>query len=280
MARTNLTKRTVRDPEELRTKLAEHDTALDALDTTGTLPVNSVSNTELADMAALTVKVRAANSTGDPSDVAAVAGSGAVLREASNALAFGTLTNAALAAGIISADATGRALMAADVFDAATVLAKFGDDSFTNANLLALVQDGAFVADASTRALFADNFVNAAKIEAGAVTTAKLGVEVAGPHQALSGPGAVNLTTPVTRCTSTGVDDALTLADGSVNGQRKRIVHAVDGGNVKLTAGGALHLGDSIATISLANARDWVELEWQTNAWMLIGFGGAGVSFT
>jgi hypothetical protein len=279
MARTNLTKRTVRDPEELRTKLAEHDTALDALDTTGTLPADSVSNTELRNSGALSVIGRSANSTGDPADISASAASGAVLRESGSTLGFGTLTNAALAAGILSADATGRALMATGLFDAATVLDKFAADSITNAVLLDAVQDGAFVADASTRALFAASFVNAGLIEAGAVTTAKLGTEVRGAHQSLSGPGAVNLTTPVTRCTSTGADDALTLADGSVNGQRKTIIHVVDGGSVKLTADGSLHLGDSLASITLANARDWITLEWQTSAWMLIGWSGAGVTF-
>jgi len=211
MSRTNLTKRTVRDPEELRTKLAEHDTALDALDITGTLPANSVSNSELRQSGALAVVGRSANSTGNVADIQATAASDSVLRESGSTIGFGTVATAGIADG--------------------------------------------------------------------AVTTAKLGTELTAAGQTLSGPGAVNLTTPVTRCTSTGANDALTLADGTVNGQRKRIIHVVDGGSVKLTAGGSLHLGDSLASITLANTWDWVELVWQTNAWFVIGWAGAGVTF-
>lgn len=102
--------------------------------------------------------------------------------------------------------------------------------------------------------------------------------------QRLSGAGAVTLTEPTTRCTSTGASQALTLADGRVIGQRKRIVHAVDGGSVVLTAGAALHLGDSLATITLAAVRDWIELEWDvvsgTGAWYLVGWYGTGVTFS
>ena len=102
--------------------------------------------------------------------------------------------------------------------------------------------------------------------------------------QRLSGAGAVSLTVPTTRCTSTGATQALTLADGKIIGQRKRIVHAVDGGSVVLTAGAALHLGDSLATITLAAVRDWIELEWDVvagaGAWYLTGWYGTGVTFS
>lgn len=98
------------------------------------------------------------------------------------------------AAAFIGATAVGRALVADDFFDAATVLTKFdagaidnanfdlifavdsidaaslvqavAPDSFTNAVLLDLVQDGAFVADAGTRALFGAGFVTAAMLAA------------------------------------------------------------------------------------------------------------------
>lgn len=95
--------------------------------------------------------------------------------------------------------------------------------------------------------------------------------------QSLSGPGAILLTSPTTRYTSTGVDDALTLADGAASriGQRKRIFHAVDGGNGLLTAGASLHLGDSIATIKLNAVRDFVELEWNGTSWFVVADRGA-----
>jgi hypothetical protein len=74
------------------------------------------------------------------------------------------VVTAMLRAGLITADATGRALMASGFFDAATVAAKFGTDSFTNAVLLQLIQDGAFAATAATRALFATGFVQNVKL--------------------------------------------------------------------------------------------------------------------
>lgn len=76
----------------------------------------------------------------------------------------GTVGTAQLAAGALSADAAGRGKFAGDFFDAATVLAKFATDSFLNAELLKLVADGAFQADAATRALFADAIWTMAKL--------------------------------------------------------------------------------------------------------------------
>lgn len=74
------------------------------------------------------------------------------------------VTTGTPSAGALSANAGGRAIIANDYFDAATVLAKFATDSIDNAQLLKAVKNGAFVADASTRALFADSFLNAAKL--------------------------------------------------------------------------------------------------------------------
>ena len=83
----------------------------------------------------------------------------------SGTLGAGTIATANLAAGILSADAGGRAKFAAGVFDAATALSAFGADSMTNAFLLDAVQNGAFVADAATRALFAAGFVSQGLID-------------------------------------------------------------------------------------------------------------------
>jgi hypothetical protein len=94
------------------------------------------------------------------------------------------ITQGMLAAGILTANAAGRALMQTGYFDVASVLDKFATGSFTTANVLALfaagsfttanllslipanavtnavllqaVLDGAFQADANTRALFAN----------------------------------------------------------------------------------------------------------------------------
>lgn len=56
----------------------------------GTVADNAVTNAKLADMPALTVKARTANSSGDPSDLAASA-DGDVLRRSGTALGFGTI---------------------------------------------------------------------------------------------------------------------------------------------------------------------------------------------
>jgi predicted RecA/RadA family phage recombinase len=88
----------------------------------------------------------------------------------SGTLGAGTIATANLAAGILSADAPGRALMAANYFTTAQWLSvmtaglmteavlvdAIPADAVTNAVLLQAVLNGAFQADANTRALFAD----------------------------------------------------------------------------------------------------------------------------
>lgn len=81
-------------------------------------------------------------------------------------VADGAVTTAKLAAGVVSANAAGIALFANDFWTAAAVLAKFAADSFDNAELLKLIKDGAFKADAATRALFADGVFPLAKLTA------------------------------------------------------------------------------------------------------------------
>lgn len=113
-------------------------------------------------------------------------------------------------------------------------------------------------------------------------SAAKLALLAAAP-QALSGAGAITLTEPTTLFTSTGAGNALTLADYSGSGSfRKRIIHAVKGssGTGVITAGAALHLGHSIASITFTNVRAWVDLEWPAGGteWNVIGYGD--VTFT
>ncbi len=81
-----------------------------------------------------------------------------------------SVTTGTPGAGTLTADVGGRAIIANDYFDAATFLAKFATDSIDNAQLLKAVKNGAFLADAATRALFADSFLNAAKLADNAKT--------------------------------------------------------------------------------------------------------------
>jgi len=88
--------------------------------------------------------------------------------------------------------------------------------------------------------------------------------------QLLSGAGAVNVTTGSTNYTSTGVAQALTLADG-VAGQRKSVIHSVDGGSGVLTP--TTKIG--FTTITFTNVGDAVELEYTAAGWAIVGIRGA-----
>lgn len=88
-----------------------------------------------------------------------------------------------------------------------------------------------------------------------------------GSVQALSGPGAANVTTQTTAITTTGVADAITLADG-VNGQTKTILHDVDGGSFILTP--TTKTGWS--TYTSTNAGESITLRFvTTRGWIVIG---------
>ncbi len=90
--------------------------------------------------------------------------------------------------------------------------------------------------------------------------------------QSLSGAGAVDITSAVTKITTTSTD-ALTLADGQA-GQIKVIIMIVDGGDGTLTP--TTLLGGS--TITFADAGDAVVLLWVTTlGWVRIAQGGPGV---
>jgi len=89
--------------------------------------------------------------------------------------------------------------------------------------------------------------------------------------QALSGAGAVDVTSAVTLVTTTGTN-ALTLADGTVVGQTKTIIHDVDGGVGTITPTTA----SGFSTATLTDVGDCVVLMWTaTRGWVAIG-GGSG----
>jgi hypothetical protein len=144
-----------------------------------------------------------------------------------------TITTAMLQAACIAASTAGRAKMATDFFNAAAVvLDKFSADSFTNAVLLQLIADGAFVADASTRALFADGFMPPEKLTAAAnqklivipIEDLAAGADIA-DRTLFYVPAGVDYTLVsvgiIPRGASVGIDDSNTaviaLKDGSAN---------------------------------------------------------------
>lgn len=92
-----------------------------------------------------------------------------------------------------------------------------------------------------------------------------------GAPQALSGAGAVNVTTLVTMFTSTGAAQALTLANGTRAGQLKIVCHAVDGGSGVLTPA----TPSGFATLTLTNLYDAGVMMWDGSAWRAILATGA-----
>ena len=95
-----------------------------------------------------------------------------------------------------------------------------------------------------------------------------------GTPQTLTGAGAINSTTPITLLVTTG-SDALTIADGNVDGQLKFIVMKTDGGDGTLT--GANLVGTSIV---FADAGDAVTLIWTDSKWYNLSSGTGGAVFT
>jgi hypothetical protein len=89
-------------------------------------------------------------------------------------------------------------------------------------------------------------------------------------QQALSGAGAINVTTFYTAWTTTGAN-AGSLADGVVKGQLKKIQMIVDAGDGTLTptnlAGGT--------TITFADAGDFAVLAWDGTDWVAIELGNS-----
>lgn len=87
-------------------------------------------------------------------------------------------------------------------------------------------------------------------------------------QQALSGAGAVNVTSYYTAVTTTGAN-ALTLADGTRVGQLKKVQLIVDAGDGTLTP-------DNFAngtTITFADAGDYALLLWDGSNWNAIEVG-------
>lgn len=92
-----------------------------------------------------------------------------------------------------------------------------------------------------------------------------------GGIQALSGAGAVNLTTLTTNITSTGAGDALTLANGTA-GQIKILIHDVDGGSSVLTP----TTKTGFTTITFTSVGESAMLQYvATRGWMIISLRGA-----
>ena len=110
----------------------------------------------------------------------------------------------------------------------------------------------------------------------GALPVANGGTGASGTVQALSGPGAVNITSLATAFTSTAAGNALTLADGA-QGQLKTIVYVAEaaGGDTGVLTPANLGSG---TTVTFNAVGDSVTLQFIGTDWWVVGFRGAVVA--
>lgn len=185
------------------------------------------------------------NITWTPSGAGSLVAAGNILPSTANNKNLGALASAWATAyiGTVNSGGNNFTLSATGVGATIVLQTTTGGGSLTTALTL----------DASQNATFAAN--------------------IYGSVQALSGAGAVNVTTTLTNYTSTGVAEALTLANGT-NGQYKSIVHVVDGGSGVLTPTTAL----GYTTITFAAAGDSVDLRYTSQGWAIVGSRGVVIA--
>ena len=110
----------------------------------------------------------------------------------------------------------------------------------------------------------------------GALPVANGGTGASAAVQALSGPGAVDITSLATAFTSTAAGNALTLADGA-QGQLKTIIYVAEaaGGDTGVLT--PTNLG-SATTITFNAVGDSVTLQFAGSDWWVVGLRGAAVA--
>ena len=110
----------------------------------------------------------------------------------------------------------------------------------------------------------------------GALPVTNGGTGASGTVQALSGPGAVNITSLATAFTSTGAGNALTLADGA-QGQLKTVIYVAEaaGGDTGVLTPANLGSG---TTVTFNAVGDSATLQFAGTDWWVVGFRGAVVA--
>jgi hypothetical protein len=154
--------------------------------------------------------------------------------------------------------------------NAASVALVGGTQTLTNKTLTAPVVGGGLTASGSADNDFSSS-TGAFKTSSGATTiTGSLAFGV----QTLTGAGAVNLTTAVTQLVTTAAD-ALTLSNGSINGQTKVIIMKTDGGDGTLTPTTVF----GFTNIVFDAVADTVTLQWVTGSgWCVISSRGVTIN--
>lgn len=192
-------------------------------------------------------------------------GTGAVVLAANPTLASPTLTTPTL--GVATATSVNRVAITAPL-NSATLTIADGKTLTANHSLTLAGTDSTTMTFPSTSASIART--DAAQTFTGTQTFSGPVVEGV---QALSGPGAVNITQPVTAFTSTGTGNALTLADG-VAGQLKTIVYVAEaaGGDTGVLTPTNLGAG---TTITFNAVGDACILQFIGTEWWAISLRGA-----
>jgi hypothetical protein len=110
----------------------------------------------------------------------------------------------------------------------------------------------------------------------GALAVASGGTGASGTVQALSGAGAVNITSLATAFTSTAAGNALTLADGA-QGQIKTVVYVAEaaGGDTGVLTPANLGSGTTVTFNAIGDA---ATLQFIGTDWWVVGFRGAVVA--
>lgn len=174
------------------------DQDIDLTPTTGSFlssANDAVTDAKLRNSAALTVIGRSANSSGDPADIAAVAASGAVLRESGSALSFGTIASTGIAdLAVVTAKLAAAAVTQSKLASASVGTAQIIDANVTTDKIAALAVTDAKIAAATLTVdkLAATAYASQAQAETGTETTLLMTPErVAQAISAQSSAGAL-----------------------------------------------------------------------------------------
>jgi len=208
----------------------------------------------------------------------------------------GTLTVARGGTGTTTSSGTGSVVLStgATLTNAAFVAPTLGAATATSINKLEIVAPAtsATLSIANTKTLTVSHSLTLAGTDATVMTfpstnatiartdaaqsftgTQTFGGPVVEGVQALSGPGAVNITQPATKFTSTATGNALTLADG-VEGQLKTIVYVAEAAGADTGVLTPTNLGAG-TTITFTNVGDACVLQFLGTEWWAVSLRGA-----